>query len=81
MFKLKLLVMHVALIASATLSGCATIVDQARAFPVRHPCGNVWDICPGDSKVYDTLELILGKKGEFDGTSTTTNTTKVPLWA
>ncbi|ABL96823.1 spanin [Burkholderia phage BcepF1] len=49
----------VSILILTILSGCATIADRASDAPIRHPCGNVWDVCPGDSAFLDRINAVL----------------------
>ncbi|WGN90803.1 O-spanin [Burkholderia phage vB_BglM_WTB] len=43
------------------ISGCTTLSDRYSSAHVRHPCGNVWNVCPGDSPFWDAArKLSLG---------------------
>ncbi len=44
----------------STVAGCSTLQDRAASQPIRHPCGNIYDICKGDSAVLDTISRALG---------------------
>lgn len=41
------------------LSGCSTMANQYATSQIRHPCGNIWDVCPGDSVVIDRIRFVL----------------------
>lgn len=40
------------------LSGCAELSERHASSSARHPCGNIWDICRGDSQVLDKIRDI-----------------------
>jgi len=44
------------------LSGCASMEARYAESEARHPCGNVWDICPGDNKAVDKIKHVLEGK-------------------
>lgn len=41
------------------LSGCAEISQRREESNVRHPCGNIFDVCPGDSQIIDVAARVL----------------------
>ncbi len=41
------------------LTGCVTLADRASSQPERHPCGNIWNVCPGDNEFIDRLSWVL----------------------
>lgn len=51
--------LFVVFLALFVLSGCATISERYSSQHERHPCGNVLDICPGDSAALDRIHSIL----------------------
>jgi hypothetical protein len=44
------------------LTGCSTIQERYSRAYERHPCGNIWDYCPGDNEFIDQLNKILQGK-------------------
>lgn len=52
-----LVVMAVAVLTA--VAGCASLDERYSTQYTRHPCGNVWDICPGDSYFLDKAADIL----------------------
>ena len=46
------------------LGGCASVSDRISDYPLRHPCGNIWNVCAGDSYWVDRIRAILeGQQG------------------
>lgn len=42
-----------------SLSGCAGMAKQYAERDARHPCRNIWDVCPGDNAVIDRIRFVL----------------------
>lgn len=38
-----------------TIAGCSTLQERSASQSIRHPCGNIWNICRGDSAILDTI--------------------------
>lgn len=43
----------------ALLTSCQSLDQRAHEYPVRHPCGNVWNYCYGDNYWMDKVWNIL----------------------
>ncbi|QRE00400.1 hypothetical protein [Burkholderia phage BCSR52] len=52
--------LFVSFLMLTALYGCVTLSDRVSEAPVRHPCGNVWNVCPGDNAFLDWLSAVLG---------------------
>lgn len=45
------------------VAGCAAVVDRVNSFPERHPCGNVWDVCPHSTPFWGRINAVLEARG------------------
>lgn len=57
-----LLVWAIAAGVAVLLSGCSTLSERAATSTIRHPCGNVWDVCEGDNPWLLVVDNVLTGK-------------------
>lgn len=55
--------MVIAAIIVVSCSGCAAATDRYNSSHERHPCGNIWNVCPGDNATIDRIGAVLTGSG------------------